>query len=168
MCFRCPVTPTGGAFKLSLTGQGCADKGLCYPPQTQVAELDLSDPNAARIKLIGADGEASVAPPLAGGELQLDAALQSGRFWTVVGMFFIAGLLLSLTPCVLPMLPILSSIIVGRSGASTSRGRSFLLAVSYSLGMALIYTALGVEPAWPARGLPPPAKPWVLSLFALA
>ena len=168
-----PVTPAGGAFKLSVTGQGYADKGLCYPPLTQVAEVDLSNPNAARIKLVSADDQAVAAaagPSSAGGESsQLDAALQSGRFWTVVGVFFIAGLLLSLTPCVLPMLPILSSIIVGRSGASASRGRSFLLAVSYSLGMALIYTALGVAAGLAGEGLAAALqKPWVLGLFALA
>ncbi|MBT9501629.1 MAG: protein-disulfide reductase DsbD [Burkholderiaceae bacterium] len=168
-----PVTPVGGAFKLSVTGQGCADQGLCYPPQTQVAEVDLSNPNAARITLVSADGQAETAaagPSGAGGEgSHLDAALQSGRFWTVVGVFFIAGLLLSLTPCVLPMLPILSSIIVGRSGASASRGRSFLLAVSYSLGMALIYTALGVAAGLAGEGLAAALqKPWVLGLFALA
>jgi len=166
---RVPITPSGGAFKLAITGQGCADQGLCYPPQTQVAELDLSDPNAARIKLVGADGEVPAITPLADGDSQLDAALQSGRFWSVVGVFFIAGLLLSLTPCVLPMLPILSSIIVGRSGASASRGRSFLLAVSYSLGMALIYTALGVAAGLAGEGLAAALqKPWVLGLFALA
>ncbi|MBT9456707.1 MAG: protein-disulfide reductase DsbD, partial [Burkholderiaceae bacterium] len=168
-----PVTPSGGAFKLAITGQGCADQGLCYPPQTQVAELDLSDPNAARITLVSADGQSETAaagPSSPGGEAsQLDAALQSGRFWTVVGVFFVAGLLLSLTPCVLPMLPILSSIIVGRSGASASRGRSFLLAVSYSLGMALIYTALGVAAGLAGEGLAAALqKPWVLGLFALA
>jgi len=163
-----PVTPVGGAFKLSVTGQGCADKGLCYPPQTLVAEVDLSDPNAARIKLIGADAGTPAAAPLASSDSQLDAALQSGRFWTVVGVFFIAGLLLSLTPCVLPMLPILSSIIVGRSGTSASRGRFFLLSVSYSLGMALIYTALGVAAGLAGEGLAAALqKPWVLGLFAL-
>ena len=71
----------------------------------------------------------------------LDAALRQGRFWSIVGVFLLAGVLLSLTPCVLPMLPILSSIIVGH-GTDVSRARGFTLASSYSLGMALVYTCL--------------------------
>jgi thiol:disulfide interchange protein DsbD len=99
---------------------------------------------------------------------RLDAALQSGKFWTVVGVFFVAGLLLSLTPCVLPMLPILSSIIVGEAqGGKATRGRGLLLAASYSLGMALIYTALGVAAGLAGEGLAATLqKPWVLAAFA--
>lgn len=170
-----PVTPTGGVFELAITGQGCADKGLCYPPQTRVAQVNLSNPAAASIKLLSEDGEAlgneaAKSATLASGSegAVLDGVLRSGRFWTVVGAFFVAGLLLSLTPCVLPMLPILSSIIVGRN-AAPSRGRSFALAVSYSLGMALVYTAMGVAAGLAGEGLAATLQnPWVLSLFALA
>jgi thiol:disulfide interchange protein DsbD len=96
----------------------------------------------------------------------IDSALRSGKFWTVIGVFFAAGILLSLTPCVLPMLPILSSIIVGH-GAQVSRGRGLSLAASYSLGMALVYTALGVAAGLAGEGLAAALqKPWVLTLFA--
>lgn len=165
---RVPVNQAMGPFKLAVTGQGCADKGLCYPPQTTTVELTLPAASSAAPASDGSgqSGPASVGTSTESG--RLDAALQSGRFWTVIGVFFVAGLLLSLTPCVLPMLPILSSIIVGE-GARASRGRGLLLALSYSLGMALVYTALGVAAGLAGEGLAAALqKPWVLGLFATA
>ena len=98
---------------------------------------------------------------------RLREVLASGRLWLVIGAFFAAGVLLSLTPCVLPMLPILSSIIVGQGG-TPSRARGFFLAFSYSLGMALLYTVLGVAAGLAGGGLAAYLqKPWVLTLFAL-
>ena len=102
------------------------------------------------------------------GDGGIDGALRSGHWWLVLGVFFGAGLLLSFTPCVLPMLPILSSIIVGQSGGSTSRSRGFGLALAYSLGMALVYTALGVAAGLAGEGLAAALQnPWVLGGFAL-
>ena len=98
----------------------------------------------------------------------LDSALRSGHLWIVAGVFFVAGVLLSLTPCVLPMLPILSSIIVGQSGSSrpTTRSRGLGLAMTYSLGMALVYTALGVAAGLAGEGLAASLQnPWVLGVF---
>jgi thiol:disulfide interchange protein DsbD len=107
-----------------------------------------------------------IAPSLADSD-GIDGALRGGKFWPVVGVFFLAGVLLSLTPCVLPMLPILSSIIVGH-GTQVSRGRGLALAVSYSLGMALVYTALGVVAGLAGEGLAAALQnPWILSLFAI-
>jgi thiol:disulfide interchange protein DsbD len=109
----------------------------------------------------------SQAVPSAAGNDQLDGALRGGKFWPVVGVFLVAGVLLSLTPCVLPMLPILSSIIVGQ-GARVSRWRGFALAASYSLGMALVYTALGVAAGLAGAGLAAALQnPWVLGAFAI-
>ncbi|HMZ00074.1 MAG TPA: protein-disulfide reductase DsbD, partial [Burkholderiaceae bacterium] len=97
----------------------------------------------------------------------VDAALRSGSLWTVVGVFFVAGLLLSFTPCVLPMLPILSSIIVGQGG-SVSRLKGFSMSLAYSLGMALVYTALGVAAGLAGEGLAAALQnPWVLGAFGL-
>jgi thiol:disulfide interchange protein DsbD len=87
----------------------------------------------------------------------------------VVGVFFVAGLLLSLTPCVLPMLPILSSIVVGAAPGSAppSRARGLGLALAYTLGMALVYTALGVAAGLAGEGLAATLQtPWVLGAFA--
>ncbi|MDC8786799.1 protein-disulfide reductase DsbD [Roseateles koreensis] len=180
------VSQADGKFKLTVSGQGCADKGLCYPPMTANFELSLADFGGdgqiqridALDPLAATPAEKSLSTLPAGSILaaspvtetgRLDAALQSGHFWSVVGVFFVAGLLLSLTPCVLPMLPILSSIIVGSAEGKSSRRRGLLLAVSYSLGMALIYTALGVAAGLAGEGLAATLqKPWVLSAFALA
>jgi thiol:disulfide interchange protein DsbD len=98
--------------------------------------------------------------------------LQSGSAWRIGGAFLVFGLLLSFTPCVLPMVPILSSIIVGEG--SVTRRRGLLLAAAYSLGMALVYTALGVAAGLAGEGMAGALqKPWVLLtfgalLFALA
>jgi thioredoxin:protein disulfide reductase len=102
---------------------------------------------------------------------RIDAVLASGRWLPVVAVFFAAGVLLSLTPCVLPMLPILSSLIVGQAdaqGQPVTRGRGLALAGSYSLGMALVYTALGLAAGWAGEGLAATLQqPWVLGVFAV-
>ena len=103
-----------------------------------------------------------------GGESsRIGAALASGSLLSIIPMFLLFGLLLAFTPCVLPMIPILSSIIVGQ-GDKVSRGRGLALAVVYSLGMALVYTAFGVAAGLLGQGLAASLQnPWVLSVFAL-
>ena len=131
-------------LKLKVTYQGCADGGLCYNPITKEATIELP-PTAAATSL-----PASVAPTSSsgGGEVKvaeqdrLAQALQGDNLPYALLLFFGAGLLLSLTPCVLPMIPILSGIIVGQ-GAGVTRARSFALALTYSQGMALTYAAAG-------------------------
>ena len=177
-----PVSQAEPKFQLLVTNQGCADQGLCYPPMQRglivslagyggdgtvrlmtAAETAALDPTAAPAAATSATVEGN--PSSADGS-GMDAALRGGKFWPVVGVFFIAGVLLSLTPCVLPMLPILSSIILGQ-GAQVSRGRGFSLALSYSLGMAMVYTALGVAAGLAGEGLAATLQnPWVLTLFA--
>ncbi|XHS79922.1 protein-disulfide reductase DsbD [Burkholderiaceae bacterium UC74_6] len=184
---KLPVTGAHGPFKLTLVGQGCAAKGLCYPPMTTLWEVDLSKGTAKKIDaadpLAVPTASTSTAIPAAtqvapASEAaqpastdvteQAASALKSGKFWPVIGLFLLLGLGLSLTPCVLPMVPILSSIIVG-SGGATSRRKGFALAVCYSLGMALVYTALGVAAGLAGEGLAGALqKPWVLTVFALA
>ena len=176
-----PVTQAGQRFRLTVTSQGCADKGLCYPPMQSVAEVSLAGfggDGSVRVTAASTDTAATLgaslaaAPPAATEPAAdaapgLDATLRAGQFWPVVGVFFLAGVLLSLTPCVLPMLPILSSIIVGQGGAP-SRGRGLALAASYSLGMALVYTAFGVAAGLAGEGLAASLQnPWVLGVFAL-
>ncbi|OIQ80582.1 thiol:disulfide interchange protein DsbD precursor [mine drainage metagenome] len=105
--------------------------------------------------------------PVGGGEsARIGAALAAGSLARIIPMFLLFGLLLAFTPCVLPMIPILSSIIVGH-GERVSRGRGFALALSYSLGMALVYTAFGVAAGLLGEGLAAALQnPWVLSAFA--
>ena len=174
-----PVQQAETKFQLLVSNQGCADKGLCYPPTQRGVIVSLAGfggDGTARLMTaseVAALDSAAPATPIAANDsvssaegLRLDAALRGGKFWPVIGLFFIAGLLLSLTPCVLPMLPILSSIIVGQ-GTNVSRGRGFSLALSYSLGMALVYTALGIAAGLAGEGLAATLQnPWVLTLFA--
>ncbi|MFO1221176.1 MAG: protein-disulfide reductase DsbD [Burkholderiaceae bacterium] len=98
----------------------------------------------------------------------VDRVLHSGHFWWIVGSFFVMGLLLAFTPCVLPMLPILSSIIAG-SDDNATRSHGLAMAVSYSLGMALVYSGLGIAAGLAGEGLAAYLQnPWVLVAFALA
>ncbi len=98
---------------------------------------------------------------------EVSKALKSGNTLLVIGLFMLLGLGLAFTPCVLPMMPILSSIIVGRGGP-VSKARGFSLALAYSLGMALIYTAFGVASALAGEGLGAALQNvWVLGGFAL-
>jgi thioredoxin:protein disulfide reductase len=178
IAIRLPVEAAPASFKLKVISQGCADAGLCYPPMTSMAEVRLAGfggDGSARA-LLAVDGPVASTPStgLSGtsGDDVIDRAMRGGSGWVIVGVFFIAGLLLSFTPCVLPMLPILSSIIVGGAGAqaaggTTGRGRGLMLAATYSLGMALIYTVLGVAAGLAGEGLAAALqKPWVLISFA--
>ncbi len=176
---RVPVTAAPAAFRLMVTSQGCADQGLCYPPMQSAAEVRLVafggdggvrllvDASGAGGSSLATTATAAASAGSASGDAGIDEALRSGRYWVVVGVFFVAGLLLSFTPCVLPMLPILSSIIVGQGGNGT-RSRGLMLAAAYALGMALLYTALGVAAGLAGEGLAATLQnPWVLGAFAL-
>jgi thioredoxin:protein disulfide reductase len=170
--------------KLSVGNQGCADKGLCYPPTQRAFRVDpgqtgepprltlLSEAKAAAwspggVPAAAVAGADAAGKPAAAGLGSFDTALESKNLLWVAGAFLLAGLLLSLTPCVLPMVPILSSIIVGQSGTVT-RGRGFSLALAYSLGMAVVYTAFGMAAGLLGEGLAAALQnAWVLGAFAL-
>ena len=158
------VSTSPGAFKLVSTAQGCADKGLCYPPMDTVVDMAAS----AVGKVVGpADVSGNVIASSGSDMDRITAALRSGKLLTVLSLFFLLGIGLSFTPCVLPMVPILSSIIVGE-GAQAKRGRGLLLSAVYVLGMALVYTALGIAAGLIGEGLSAALQnPWVLSAFAL-
>jgi thiol:disulfide interchange protein DsbD len=187
-----PVEQAGAEFRLVVTSQGCADAGLCYPPMQSAAAVGLSGfGGAGTARVDGSGGDtalpstptsvAKAAVPSATESSGIEAVLRGGAFWSIVGAFFVAGVLLSLTPCVLPMLPIVSSIIVGQAGipvlagaggttpsGGVSRGRGFALAASYSLGMAVVYTAFGVFAGLAGEGLAAALQnAWVLGAFAL-
>lgn len=177
----------GGPVRITLGSQGCADKGLCYPPRRQVLQLELKDGGAAGLQALAVrllpEQEDGTLVPLedlpgtdrsqglggVGGAIgdRFAAALGSGSLLTVAAVFALAGLLLSFTPCVLPMVPILSSIIVGQ-GEPVSRARGLGLSLAYALGMALVYTAFGVAAGLAGEGLAAVLQtPWVLGGFAL-
>jgi len=234
LLIRIPVEGSG-PFTLTVTSQGCADAGLCYPPQEHGARLVAGSggataappplpigANAPQMStgLLGAQPAMDVAPatplvaataPRAAGPTDAPAAaldtvatgimpatpaaaptttttataeaatvvqapsdlssiaavLDDGRLLAIVPAFVLLGLGLAFTPCVLPMVPILSSIIVGE-GRNVSRARGFLLSLTYSLGMAIVYTLLGVAAGLAGEGLAAALQnPWVLGTFAL-
>lgn len=231
---RIPVEGSG-PFTLNATSQGCADAGLCYPPQEASVQLaaggaapQMSLPTggasasapgilssspqsegstgaAARLGLpadaapavdtpaqaaagqgaaaaqppaAAPDGAVSVAPSAVSSapgasadkpsELSgINAILHGGRLLAIVPAFILLGLGLAFTPCVLPMVPILSSIIVGEGG-KVRRSRGFILSLTYSLGMAIVYTMLGVAAGLIGEGLAAALQnPWVLGAFAV-
>jgi thioredoxin:protein disulfide reductase len=158
----------GGAFELPLqvTYQGCADAGLCYPPITKTLTVTL--PAAASpVSLPGSPGAGGAAGAGGGGDQNWFASLiRSGSLLVMLGSFYVAGLLLSCTPCVLPMVPILSGIIAGGAQYITT-ARAFALSLTYVLGMALTYTLAGIACAAAGRQVQAVFQQWwVIALFA--
>ena len=175
VAMQLPVAQAGGDFRVLVSYQGCADKGLCYPPQTAVIAAGVQGGQVVNAVWRGEDSAATAAAtpalPVAAAPVsesaRVESALKSGSLPTIAGVFLVAGLLLAFTPCTLPMVPILSSIIVGQS-APVSRLRGFTMALAYSLGMALVYTAFGVVAGLLGEGLAAALQnPWVLGAFAL-
>lgn len=136
------------ALEIGISYQGCADKGLCYPPQTRRVSFAGEDPGFGGTRGgILAAAPASTAfslqsPPPATEDSRMAALLSEGALLWALAVFFAAGITLAFTPCVLPMVPILSSIIVGES--EVSRGRAFTLSLAYVLGMAFTFAIIGV------------------------
>jgi thiol:disulfide interchange protein DsbD len=156
------ATPEAMDLDLELKYQGCADGGICYPPVTRM--LSVSLPAATAVSALSVTSTAAAAP--VSEQAKLAQIISGSSLLVVIGTFFGAGLLLAFTPCVLPMVPILSGIIAGE-GKNVSASRGFSLALSYVMGMALVYTAAGVGAA--AAGLQLQAtfnQPWVLTLFS--
>jgi len=158
-----PVSGAAQTFTLKTVAQGCADAGLCYPPQTASMQLALpqATPGAA-----SASPAAEQAQPATDETSRVAALFQGGGFWLAVASFFGFGLLLALTPCVFPMIPILSGIIVGQ-GQHLTKGRGFALSLSYVLGMAITYALVGVAAGLSGSLLSNALQtPWVLGGFA--
>jgi thiol:disulfide interchange protein DsbD len=202
-----PLGPGAAAFTVAVTGQGCADKGVCYPPMTHTVALQAvaggyriagtqaggfstapsggaglglaADGTSAALASSGGPGPGSVGTARGtapGGLAALARSDDVGLAGAIAGMgllktaavFLVLGVLLSLTPCVLPMIPILSSLVVGgHAHGAPSRRRGLGLAAAYVLGMSVVYTALGVAAGLSGAGLAAWLQtPWVLMLFA--
>jgi thioredoxin:protein disulfide reductase len=146
---------TAADVRLAVTYQGCAEAGLCYPPITKNIHVNLPPASAG-------------AGPFVSEQERLATLVRTGSLLAVLGTFFGLGLLLGFTPCVLPMVPILSGIIVGQ-GASITARRAFTLSLTYVLGMALTYTIAGAAFAAFGHGEQAQAifqQPWIIALFA--
>ena len=141
---RVPVQ-AAGPFTLAVRSQGCADAGLCYLPQETTFALRAAAPAPDRIR----------------------RALDDARLVVIVPLFLVLGLGLAFTPCMLPMVPILSALVVGdgdRVGGPRRRGLA--LSTAYALGMALTYTAMGVAAGLAGESISGALQtPWVLGTF---
>ena len=134
----------------------------CYPPITKALNLVLPAVDAASLP----GGTLANAPPAAEQD-RLAAVVRDGSILGVLGIFFLAGLALTFTPCVLPMVPILSGIIAGQ-GDKVTPARAFTLSLTYVLAMALTYTIAGVLAGLFGQNLQAALQnPWVLGAFAL-
>lgn len=156
-----------GTLNLKITYQGCAEAGLCYNPITKVVALELPPTNVAGTLAASAAAPPSVDAPVAEQD-ELAAALRGDNLPYALLLFFLGGLVLSLTPCVLPMIPILSGIIVGQ-GENVTRARSFSLAFTYVQGMALTYAAAGAIFVIAFKQAPQAffQQPWIITLMVL-
>ena len=143
----------GNPVAITATYQGCSEKGLCYSPIRKNIDVDVNKANDTN------------------NDDQATTLLKGGKIWLIIAGFFGFGLLLALTPCVLPMIPILSGIIVGDKKVhhhATSRLHAFNLSLAYTLGMALSYTLAGIAAGLSGQLLSNALQnPWVLSATAL-
>lgn len=146
--FTVKLTSVEDNAHINMRYQGCADKGLCYPPNTIEMPVNLIN-SAIKTKeiaeSISASQNTSTASPgsTAGKQFELADMLKNNNLALTLITFFIGGLLLSFTPCVFPMYPILTGIIVGHGNKLTTK-KAFSLSFVYVQGMALTYTALGI------------------------
>jgi thiol:disulfide interchange protein DsbD len=198
LSIRVPVEQAPGPFDLTVTSQGCADAGICYPPATHVVHVDgaalikasnATGGNSGQSAIPGVAAGAQSSPTATGSTESTDSSdgassqaqgfdrfysqeyaqsvLEGHGLMSALAIFFVLGVALSLLPCSLPMIPILSAIIIGE-GTMLNRRRGFALSLSYVLGMAVIYTAFGVAAALIGQSLGAWLQnPWVLGVFAL-
>jgi len=159
----------GHQLDLAVTYQGCAEAGLCYPPITRQFKLDLDSGTALTGSATPSGGSdaGAAGSGFRSEQDKLADAIRGGSLITMLALFFASGLVVAFTGCVLPTVPILSSIIVGQGSKATTL-RSFALSLTYVLGMALTYTVAGALTA--ASGLQVQAmfqQTWIVVLFAI-
>jgi thiol:disulfide interchange protein DsbD len=155
------ASPDDAPVTIRSVFQGCKEDSICYPPMEQ--SMALTVPATSTF-----DGTTSAAATLDAPISEQDflaRVILNDSMWIVLGTFYVLGLGLAFTPCVLPMIPILSSIIAG-NGAVTP-GKGFALSLSYVLGMAVTYTAAGAAAAMAGGQIQAMfQQPWIITLFA--
>lgn len=166
------LSKVSGDFSIEFGFQGCAELGVCYSPMkekfnftkgvaVEIPGVDLAKAtNNQATTNTGATTELSEAD-------QITSTLQNSSMWVVVLTFFVFGLLLAFTPCVFPMIPILSSIIVGQGGPNLSTRRAFTMSLVFVLAMAVTYTFAGVLAGLFGQNLQAAFQnPWIIGTFA--
>ncbi|WP_071057732.1 protein-disulfide reductase DsbD [Pelistega sp. MC2] len=192
-----PIPTDTPSFTLEVTAQGCADAGLCYPPMYYYLPVtitstgyDIALPKEANnFSLISSEEaqrelntstsdnnstlkdsapEKNSLDLLNAGDTEIASWLHNASLWHMLAVAFLLGLALSFTPCVLPMLPILLSLVVGSQKQQQSRFHSLRLTLLYVLGTSIVYTLLGIIAASIGAALANWIQnPWVLGIFAL-
>ena len=154
---RIPVIGQSKSVQVAAEYQGCSKlTGICYPPQTKIIDVDFS-------KFIQAEADSKPTTE----QSTLTDILKNKSIFAVIGAFFLGGLVLTFTPCVFPMIPILSGIITGQ-GKDISRGKAFALSLAYVIPMALTYAVAGIIAGYTGANLSAALQnPWVISAFAL-
>jgi len=151
---------------VSVTYQGCWEGGVCYPPVTKTVPVNAV-PVVAAAAPVAESAQLPAATAVPQSEQDRFASMLRDRsLFLTLGAFFLAGLALSFTPCVFPMIPILSSIIAGQ-GAAMTTGRALRYSVVYVLSVAVTYTAIGIIAGLFGANLQAAFQaPWVISLFS--
>lgn len=166
LAFTVPLLRTNLAAQtvtLEAKYQGCADRGVCYPPMTKSIALEL--PHTQGLK--AAEPAVTQAQPALSEQDAIAQALHKDSALMTLASFFGFGLLLAFTPCIFPMIPILSGIIIGH-GEHISTLRAFVLSLSYVLASAGMYTVFGVLAAMFGHNLQATfQQPWIIVLFSL-
>lgn len=164
-----PVSILGikpGESLLDLHFQGCADDGFCYPPEVKQVKVAIDD-NLA-LSDVTLENPAPETPPVVEEQPDDIAQVFASHSWAMILLIFFGfGLLLSFTPCILPMVPVLSGIIVGHGKAVTTQ-KAFFLSLSYVLSMSVTYAIFGAVVALLGENLQISMQsPWAISIFSL-
>lgn len=144
-------------LELYIEFQGCVDEGICYPPANRTIWIDLPPMEAK-----GTTAEINQLSE----QDQIQQDLEKNAWWKTILKFFGFGLLLALTPCIFPMIPILSGLIMGQG--DITRSRAFMLSLIYVLAMALAYTTAGVIAGLLGANIQAALQePWIIITFSL-
>ena len=168
MEIRLPIETSHSLPEVAVTFQGCADAGLCYPPSTTTLILVSKDTSAIHTVIpTTAPTQYTTSNHDTRQDTFLASLLNGSTLWSLISLFFLGGLALAFTPCVLPMIPILSTIVIGNT---SSRLRTILLTVCYVLSMSITFALAGMLMGYFGASLNLQAKlqsPWILVPFAL-
>jgi thiol:disulfide interchange protein DsbD len=167
--------------KIKLSYQGCSSAGLCYEPMEKTLEVSLdaskvpmSESSVLKAPAVEQKSIDIAPPPVAKPVIaeksetdQIASVIKGGSLWVIVVSFFGFGILLSLTPCVFPMIPIISSVILAQ-GKGMGAKKAFFLSLVYVLSMAVAYTIAGILAGLFGANLQAAFQtPWVITSFAL-
>ncbi|MBL7480112.1 protein-disulfide reductase DsbD [Legionella bononiensis] len=155
-----------GETILSLHYQGCADDGFCYPPEVKQIKVAIDETLALSLVNLEQSSDAAKVTSKAPRN-EISQVFETNGWITILFIFFGFGLLLSFTPCILPMVPVLSGIIIGH-GKDVTTKKAFFLSLSYVLSMSITYAVVGAVVAKLGANLQISMQsPWAISIFSL-